>query len=300
MLIFLTCISDQIIGRILRHLYFSQTSGLYYRTTYSIDSTKADILVFGSSRASHHYVPEIFEETLNLEFYNTGRDGNFLLFNYATFKAVINRYSPGIVIFDINPDELAKNEQDYERLSSLLPYYRDHPEIRSIVELKSPYEKYKLLSEIYPFNSSLLTIIIGNLEVNRDRKGDRKGYVPLTGLMQDTVFHKLSFQEGGLDINKIKSIKDIIRYCDSNDIALFFIQSPIYAQVGNTLSLGYLAKVTRESNVIFWDLSDHPDILSKPEFFQDQDHLNDTGAAYFSEMVVNRISAFLTQRVAQN
>jgi hypothetical protein len=76
---------DRVGGAILRHYYFSQTSGSWYRTTYSIDSTRADILVFGSSRANHHYVPEVFEDSLNMSFYNTGQDGNLILNNYAIF-----------------------------------------------------------------------------------------------------------------------------------------------------------------------------------------------------------------------
>jgi hypothetical protein len=126
-------------GAILRYFYFSQTSGLGYRTTYSIDSTRANILVFGSSRANHHYVPEVFEDSLKMSFYNTGRDGNFLFYNYAIFKAILKRYTPKILIMDINPDELYYNPDSYDRLSSLLPYYKDHPEIRDIIELRGPY-----------------------------------------------------------------------------------------------------------------------------------------------------------------
>ena len=44
-----------------------------------------------------------------------------------------------------------------------------------------------MISEIYPFNSSLLTIIIGNLEINKTGKTIRKGYVPLTGIFRDSV-----------------------------------------------------------------------------------------------------------------
>jgi hypothetical protein len=295
-LIFLVGITDRVIGKILRHLYFKQTSGLYYRTTYAIDSTKADMLIFGSSRANHHYVPEIFEERLNLSFFNTGRDGNFLLFNYAAFKAVINRYTPRIIIFDFNPDEMYYEESDYERLSSLLPYCKKHPEILSIVELKSPFEKYKQISEIYPFNSCLLTIIMGNLETNKNRKGDIKGYVPLTGVIRDTVLHKMYNPEGELDGNKVNSIQDIIQYCNNYNINLFFIQSPIYAQVENTMSTQYLAKVAKENNVIFWNFSNCIDFLSNPMYFQDQKHLNGNGATFFSHLLVMQIDNLMRNR----
>ena len=146
------------IGNILKFFYFRQASGAAYRTTYAIDSTTAEILIFGSSRANHHYVPGAFEDSLHCTFYNTGRDGNFILYNFAIFKAITKRYTPKSIIFDINPDEIEYRISSYERLSSILPYYHGHPEIRSTVNLRSPFEKIKLISATYPYNSILLTI----------------------------------------------------------------------------------------------------------------------------------------------
>ena len=91
-------ILDFLIGKSLEYFYFKQKSGLQYRTTYSIDSTRAEILVFGSSRANHHYVPEVFEDSLKMSFYNTGRDGNRLLYNFAVFSSILKRDTPKIVI----------------------------------------------------------------------------------------------------------------------------------------------------------------------------------------------------------
>ena len=57
-----------------------------------------------------------------------------------------------------------------------------------------------MISEIYPYNSSLLTIAIGNLEINKTRKNDRKGYVPLTGIFRDSVL-----------LNKVISKRSLIQ-----------------------------------------------------------------------------------------
>ena len=47
LVIIVVFILDLAIGKTLRHFYFTETSGTHYRTTYAIDSTKAEILVFG-------------------------------------------------------------------------------------------------------------------------------------------------------------------------------------------------------------------------------------------------------------
>ncbi len=163
----LIMIFDLGIGSVLRTFYFRQESGTCYRTTYSVDSTLADILVIGSSRANHGYVPEIFENRLASTFYNTGKDGNYILYNYAIFKAITKRYNPKMIIFDIRPEDFAYNAYEYDRLSLLLPYYQAHPEIAEIVSLKGPFEKIKLRSAIYPYNSMIFRIVMGNLEYNK-------------------------------------------------------------------------------------------------------------------------------------
>lgn len=134
-------ILDISIGSVLRYYYFKQESSSQYRTTYSIEKTKADILIFGSSRANHHYNPDVFDNRMNLSYYNVGRDGNFIFYHYAVLKGVLKRYSPKIVILDFIHGEFRQNQDSYDRLSSLLPYYRSHSEMRSIINLKSKYEK---------------------------------------------------------------------------------------------------------------------------------------------------------------
>ena len=134
---------DFIIGSLLNIFYFKQESGLQYRTTYSIEKTTADLLIFGSSTANHNYHPGIFQNRLNMSYYNVGRDGKSIFYHYAVLEAVLKRYTPKMIIYDFDEHEFSKDQESYDRLSSFLPYYKKHPEIRSIVDLKSPYEKYK-------------------------------------------------------------------------------------------------------------------------------------------------------------
>ena len=127
---------DIAIGRMLRHYYFKETSGFHFRTTYSMDSAKSDILVFGSSSANHHYVPEVFEDSLKMTFYNTGRDGDGILFQTAILVSALKRYSPKLIILDYS-DDFKKNGDGYDSPTSLLPYYRTHKEVRKYIELKA-------------------------------------------------------------------------------------------------------------------------------------------------------------------
>ncbi|HPS63532.1 MAG TPA: hypothetical protein PLK82_10755 [Bacteroidales bacterium] len=289
LILFILVICDQGIGALLRHFYFTQKSGLLYRTTYAIDSTRADILVFGSSRANHHYVPQVFEDSLKLRFYNTGRDGNFILYNYAVFKAIVSRYSPRIILFDLDPSELSRDETSYERLSSLLPYCRDHWQVRDVAALKSPFEKLKLISATYPYNSLLLTVVIGNLEMNRNRKSDDNGYVPLFPEMKREQPETLESEQAPLDSSKVNALNSIVRICRIKNIRLVLVRSPVFCycldDAGNLL----ISKICSENHIEYLNLSPPTGPLSNPGLFADANHLNDRGAHAFSKIVAHQL-----------
>ncbi len=289
-------VMDFAIGRILRYFYFQEVVGLHHRTTYSLETTKAELLVLGSSRANHHYVPEIFEKRLKISFYNTGRDGNRLLYNYAIFKSILKRYTPKIIILDIGFDELYYDPKELDRLSSLLPYYKNHPELRSLIEKRSPFEKIKFLSNIYPFNSSILTIAIGNMEINKTRKGDIKGYVPLKGIIKDNNINKLIIKDSQINMFKFKVLKKIAQICLLKQIKLFIIQSPVYAMVHKTVSTEKCIQIANEYKAIFINTSNNPFFLNKPALFQDKSHLNCRGAIEFSKIIVDKIFFQLTKK----
>jgi hypothetical protein len=286
---FIVFLCDRGIGKVLKYFYFRQSSGLLYRTTYAIDSTKADILVFGSSRANRHYVPAIFEDSLHCTFYNTGREGNFILYNYAIFKAVTRRYQPKLIIIDIIPGETGYESKSYERLSSLLPYYQNHAEIRSIVALRSPLEKIKLLSAIYPYNSLLFTIAMGNLEYNKKRKADIKGYLPLHKTMKPVKMDTVQLDDSVLDGNKINALTQIMNTCRQNKIELWFVQSPAYLVSRDKYLNPQISELFSGDRVNYYNLSDDTLIINNPEYFADKNHLNDKGARVFSNLVSKRI-----------
>jgi hypothetical protein len=284
-------ILDYSIGNVLRYFYFKQESGLQYRTTYSIEKTTADILVFGSSRANHHYNPNVFEHRLNQSYYNVGRDGNFIFYHSAVLKGVLKRYSPNIVILDFVHGEFEQNQDSYDRLSSLLPYYRSHPEMRSIINLKSNYEKIKMLSSIYPYNSSMFTIAVGNAEFNKKRKSDIKGYVPLTKTWNGSIEIYSISSSYEKDRIKVNAYKTFIQDCIHAKVKLYIVCSPYLIKSNNTdYSVSIGQEIAKRNNIEFFDYSTDSVFINKSKLFSDIVHLNDSGAIIFSNMLIDKIS----------
>jgi len=279
---------DFAIGRTLRYFYFRESSGLHFRSTYAMEQTRADILVFGSSPAVHHYIPELFESTLNMTFYNTGRDGNGAFYQLAVLKSVLKRYKPKIIIFDWS-DTFKKDVSSYDRISSLLPYYRTHPEIRDIIEYKSKFEKVKLLSEIYPFNSEVFTIAIGNLNVNKQRKPDNKGFVALYKEWQCKINAIIPNPKYPVDTLKVNSFREFIVLAKEAGVKVFVIYSPMFLKFNRFQEFDICSKVCAEQKVPIWDCSRDTVFLKNNRLFQDIGHLNYKGAVIFSKQILEKI-----------
>lgn len=280
------------IGRLLRHFYFTQKSGFQYLTTYSMEQTEARLLVFGSSRANHHYIPDTLEKYSHSSCYNVGRNGASVFYHLAVLKSILKRYTPNAIILDFTRIELEERASSYERLAALLPYYKDHPEIRSIIQLRGKYEKIKLLSEIYPYNSDIFSIIVGNMKFNKKRKEDFKGYVPLKATMDSLGKGSLKEEkEAGLDRLKVNAYREFILLCKKSNIKLTVVCSPYaYKAEGSGISLLTGQKIAKENGIEFLNYSEDPRFINKYSLFTDRNHLNYKGAEIFSPIIGVQLS----------
>jgi hypothetical protein len=288
--ILIVFVLDFTIGSMLRYYYFKQTSGFYYRTTYSFEETKADVLIFGSSKANHQFYPDIFEKRLNLSYYNVGRDGSSIFYHYAILQSVLKRYTPKVIILEMTR-EFDKKQISYDRISMLLPYYESHPSIRPIIEMRSRFEKFKLISKIYPYNSLLFSIISGNSEFNRVRNSDIKGYVPLTREWTEPIQHfSVPFRDQ-IDSTKIKIFESFIKACNKSGVKLYIVASPNfyimdYVDKSNLIAM----QIARKYGVNFFNYSNDPLFLVNPSYFADNMHLNNKGAIAFSNILIDEIN----------
>jgi hypothetical protein len=286
----LVFILDLSLGSILKYYYFKQSSGFLYRTTYSMEETTAELLIFGSSKANHQYHPDVFEKRLKLSYYNVGHDGSSIFYHYAILKSVLKRYSPKMIILDITR-EFEKNQESYDRISMLYPYYQKHPEIRPIIEVKSPYEKLKFVSKIFPYNSLLFTIISGNMQFNKERHRNIKGYVPLLKKWNNPIQTDSAKPSYDVDSIKIKIFESFINDCNRCKVKLYVVHSPDFI----------IKKYDEKSNVAGKEIAHKYHVkllehyqdslfLNNSKYFSDVSHLNEEGAIVFSNIIIDEIA----------
>ena len=281
---------DFLIGGVFHKFYYSQNSGWEYRTKYSIEDTQADILIFGASRAQQQYNPLYFEERLHQTCYNVGRDGEPIFYYYAVLKGILSRHLPKMIILDIENGVFRNNQSSYDRISILLPFYKDHPEMRSIIDLRGPYEKFKLQSSIYPYNSLLLKIVKGNIKSGATEKEDINGYLPLVRSLNEPARTVNLSMPYNVDSNKINCYKSFISDCNKANVKLYIVCSPYYFNsIGKDTSMEIVKDIAYKNSIDFIDFSKDNFFLRSPQLFDDTVHVNLAGSKIFSNRVIDSI-----------
>ena len=99
--------------------YIGGDNKLYY----SLKKTKAEILIFGASTAIHGYIPQIIEDSLGFPAIIQVGMVQVYIFQTLYLNSVLQRYLPKVVIFDMTAWEFIKEDDDFDKLSELYPYY---------------------------------------------------------------------------------------------------------------------------------------------------------------------------------
>lgn len=296
--ILIVVISDQLGGIVLCNLYFNQKQGPNKSLNYVFSDCTSDILIFGNSRAQHHYDSRLISDSLKMSCYNAGQDGGHsILLSYAQIKVLTKRYSPKIVILEFSPDNVKYLIDAYDKLSILLPYYSIYPELRPVVRLRGSFENVKLLSAIYPFNSNIINILRFNTSTNSSRKKDFEGYIPIKDKEMNLGMIKNEpelIPNAVIDTNMTNALKNIISICVEKKIKLIVVSSPIFHTTKEKRNLvnplaDVALNIMHKKNVTHFDYSYDSLFIGRLDLFADKKHLNEKGATVFSRSLVKRI-----------
>jgi hypothetical protein len=294
--VILLIIGDYYIGQVLDYLYFNSRFGKYHKLDYVISKSSEDILIFGNSHAECHYVPSIFHDSLNLNCFNAGFRNQDILFTYCIHESILKRYSPKLIILNIDRgmfyvDKLSFEEQE-AKLSELTPFYNRESNIRKELENRSRFEKYKFYSSIYPFNSSVINLLKYYF-YHSDNFVD--GYYPLYGQYKpkSTSGNPRKDYENNDTVNEVllKKLVVIANHFKSHHIQLIAVISPTFDSSGK---IGVsLKKAFDKLEIPLFDYSSDSIFIHKSSYFSDNHHLNDSGAKEFSAIVAHDIKPLL-------
>ncbi|MBB65411.1 MAG: hypothetical protein CMO81_10145 [Waddliaceae bacterium] len=283
---------DWTLGTTLEHLFFTQKSGEDSQTLHLISDSKDEIIIWGDSRALHHYDPRVIERVTASSCYNAGRSAQSILFHNAIQKVFFKRHKPRLIVYEINPQMFIKDPSTYDKLSDLLPYYGKYSEIKETVEKKSSNEPLKLFSKIYPYNSDILSLVKNSL---LNAHPERKGYMPKIGsrMLAKDLDEKPLELEYEIDSQLVQAMAEFVSRAKKENVDIVFVVSPIYQPKFELAALEKTLEIIREYKIPIWNYVDDARFSTDMSMFYDESHLNDRAAKKFSAIVADRIVEYL-------
>lgn len=281
--ILLLICTDFAIGKALKHLSAFAIGGDTYKNNYIAEKIDEDIIIMGSSKASHHYVSSIIEDSIGYSCYNAGIDGNGIIRAYAYTVMFTQHHTPKIIVFDvINSFDLVTND-NVKYLGGVKPFY-DKEHIADIFKEISCTEPYKMYSYMYRYNSKALQIIA---DIFAPQQNGIKGYRPLYGIIKHPK-SEVNDDEREYDSLKIQYIERLINLCKQKDIQLFFAISPNHCQT-NIINYSPILSLANKHNITLLNHLNDTTFVGKNEFFKDAGHLNNEGATLYTNIIVNEL-----------
>lgn len=280
---------DKIIVRIEDNVFSNKDNKLNY-AAYNNDNT--EVIILGSSRASHHYVPSILTDSLGMSCVNLGVDGNGILYHYALFHMLVQHNSPRIIIYEFGRFDWEDNgEATYANNEPLAPIYGKYKTTDTLINNVG--RNYGIILSIlntYKYNGR-----IHNVFINTHHIANHNGYQPLYGerkVIEQNEPNNANetIEQIPIHPDKIAYLKRLIKECKERDIMLVFAMSPTMSKL-DTTSLNVLTEICGDAVPII----DYRKQFNQNELFKDDTHLNDVGAKYYTSQIAIKLKELMSK-----
>jgi hypothetical protein len=254
------------------------------------DATE-DVLMFGSSRMLHSFVPDVFADTLGASVYNCGAGGNGIILAYGYLQMIVrSNHLPSLIIYDGYSFDMYQDD-NVKYIDGLRPYSKEKPEVLQTICDIDGSERVKCLSNMYCYNSKMIRLV---MDAYIPYTKTQRGYIPLYGHLS---YEPSSAPETTplIDEVKLKYAEKFIDLAKENNIQIVFTASPKYG-MGSDNYFAPIAAICAKKNVPFWNYYVSTEFSRERSLFEDPVHMNDKGAREFSAVVAHQIKTELNYK----
>ena len=254
------------------------------------DNINSDLLIFGSSRALHHFNTKIIEDSLHIDAYNFGIAGGRIeisLFSLLEHLRICTK-KPKYVTLEIdwltidNDKWIANNWQ-------LFPYMLFNRNMYTYTHDYKGYYNYYYYIPLARYLKYIKEIYENRfVEYTKNDNIQPKGYVLNKDHWGEIDFYTkmLSNVEIKIYPEQIAYLNKFIDVCKQNNIQLNFVYAPEHYLAkklvkDRDLVITFLNQKSKQEHVPFADMS-QPDFCNDTTYFSDMRHLNIYGADRFT------------------
>ena len=279
--IIVACI-DYLLGFGFDYMLSKSTQTDFGRDNHICNKGTEDLLVFGSSRAVHHYNTDMMTDSLGISCYNCGEDGQGIILNYGRLLMYEQRHKPKIIIYDIEPSFDILPQDNHQFIKWLKPHC-GRSGIMDIIASVDKTEKYKLMSQLYRYNTEFYTLLVAMKHINEPDNGT--GYVPLIGSLNEVkklADHTLpSMQIDSLKLHYLEEMIDTF-----SDTKICFVVSPSW-NGKDVKAFEPIKALCNKYHLRFIDYSNNPKYIHQDRYYTDIYHLNSKGADEFTKDIIH-------------
>jgi len=279
---------DFSLGKVFHYLQ-ARAGGRTGAEYYVCEKATEDVIIMGSSRASHHYVPEIITEKTGMSCFNAGQDGNGIILQYGRWKMLSERYAPKLLIYDISSGFDMSVNDNMTYIDRLKPFCGDAI-VKDYISSIFPMEWLKTLSSMYCYNYKFIEMAFDLLR-NEDYK-NACGYIPLNGHIRNEIIEKAQPEKHTsveTDSVKLYYLEQLVKEAGMKNTQVVFVVSPSWkGGYYTTGAYSYVKTMAEKYSILFLEYIDS-EMCEDPDNFEDSSHLNDKGARAFTEDLVSRI-----------
>ena len=262
------------------------------KDNFRLNRVTTDVIIVGSSRGAHHYVTTELQDSINnytrghYSLYNGAIDGKFINSNSCAAESIMDRYTPSLLIFEVSEEELAGRKAVRDMEFAAVNKKNNQFVKRYINDLVLK-EQLKTSSNMYRYNQQLLRIASSFLV-----HGDSTGYEPLyKKMIVNNLEEEAPNNNRVYDEYSMANFKRVLKTANEKGVHLVIVSSPMYKPVDDNMKL---AQICHDYEVPYIELYNLDYFNSRPELFQDRDHLNDEGAHLYTNLFFQKLKPFLS------
>ena len=286
----LLAVTDICFGIVMDYMRTHARGGETSRTEYICNHTTEDILIMGSSRAAHHYVPSLFRDSLGMSAYNCGYDGCGVILAYAQLQSILKRYTPKCIVYELTPSFDFVEGDNLRYIKTMRPYFHSGVLDELISDIDNT-ESIKNYSSFYRYNSSFMTNLSDFL---RPSDASDCGYKPEYKIARNEPKKNKDYTDARPQDNyKTQVLKRFIKCCKDNNIQLVIAVSPLYTNDSISIVFQPIFDVLSTYNIPIFNHSCDSNFNWKRKYFSDSCHLNDDGAKDYSKRIISELKTIL-------
>lgn len=300
-LVSLVCV-DFLVGRLGDWIILKEADKNYTgntaRLNYSLNGSKEDVVILGSSEAACAYIPSLITKRLleetgkNYSAYNAGTTSQGVSFCYCVERGLIERHTPKVIVLDLVWSYLypIEEEQNNTMLSPVRPYSKINQNVKDLLD-RNDGKKERILSysNMYRLNSEIIKFFF---LLSKSQLSD--GHISYNKVMsRDAIKESDIYNESIIDQSKVEDFKHFIRLAEENDVKIVCTVTPKYRIMPMRCgSYRTMLKICKEHEIPVCEIYKDT-IFDNPSLYYNPSHLNTEGAILATSNLVDMLSDIL-------